>query len=131
MDDHYMELHHLPGEFGSIFTEYDSPMDEIPDEELFDPALYPITATEMNELEQVDEVNEILAELDLLESHQELYYKLNEKTHKLRSSSDVDAEIYSLMTKSALSKSFFLKPESHSFMKLKIREKGNARTLIK
>ncbi|KAF4318383.1 hypothetical protein BBO99_00007450 [Phytophthora kernoviae] len=105
-DDYYLERPHSPGKSGFVIADPVEPVQEIPDEELFDPAFYPLTATEMLELEQVDEVNEVLAELEIMESHQELHHKLSEKTRELRSSSDVDAEIYSMMAKAAKAKSF-------------------------
>lgn len=99
-DDYYLEHPHSPGKSGFVIADPVFATQEIPDEELFDPSYYPMTAQEMLELEQVDEVNEILAELDLMETHQELHHKIAQKTRDLRSNSDVDAEIRSLMAKS-------------------------------
>lgn len=100
-DDYYLEHPHSPGKSGFVIADPVFAMQEIPDEELFDPTFYPMTADEMRELEQVDEINEMLAELELMETHQELHHKINEKTRELRSNSDVDAEIRSLMAKSS------------------------------
>ncbi|CAI5717792.1 unnamed protein product [Peronospora farinosa] len=96
-----------------IITKSDHIHLEIPDEELFDPDFYPLSATEMQELEQVDEINEILAELELMEHQQELHYKLSEKTRELRSNSDEDAEIYNWMTRTTKAKSCSTKQQVH------------------
>ncbi|CAI5736511.1 unnamed protein product [Hyaloperonospora brassicae] len=75
---------------------------EVPDEELFDPSFYPLSETEMQELAQVDEVNAILAELGLLESHQELQCQRSDKTPSGRcADADVDAEMYRWMAATA------------------------------
>ncbi|OWY96123.1 hypothetical protein PHMEG_00033695 [Phytophthora megakarya] len=127
-DDYYLERPHSPGKAGFVIADAVEPVAEIPDEELFDPAFYPLTATEMLELEQVDEINEILAELDLMESHQELHYKLSEKTRDLRSSSDVDAEIYSMMAKAAKAKAF--SKQVHLQKKNSFHNKRNMRSSL-
>ncbi|KAL3663191.1 hypothetical protein V7S43_011601 [Phytophthora oleae] len=128
-DDYYLERPHSPGKSGFVIADPVEPMSEIPDEELFDPAFYPLSAMEMQELEQVDEINEILAELDLMESHQELHYKLSEKTRELRSSSDMDAEIYSMMAKAAKAKSFSSKQQVH-LQKNSFHSKRNMRSAL-
>ncbi|ETI42554.1 hypothetical protein F441_12353 [Phytophthora nicotianae CJ01A1] len=128
-DDYYLERPHSPGKAGFVIADPVEPLAEIPDEELFDPAYYPLTATEMLELEQVDEINEILAELDLMESHQELHHKLTQKTRELRSSSDVDAEIYSMMAKAAKAKSFSSK-QIHLQKKNSFHAKRNMRSAL-
>ncbi|CEG36995.1 uncharacterized protein PHALS_04461 [Plasmopara halstedii] len=129
-DDYYLKRPHSPGKSGFVIADHVETFFEIPDEELFDPAYYPLTATEMLELEQVDEINEILAELDLMESHQELHYKLSEKTRDLRSGSDVDAEIYSMMAKTSKAKSYSAKPQSHCHNKNNFFAKRNVRPLL-
>ncbi|KAJ0407602.1 hypothetical protein ATCC90586_006245 [Pythium insidiosum] len=129
-DEYYEQRPHSPGREGFVIADAFYDEHEIPDEELFDPALHPLTQDELAELEQIDEINELLAELDIMETHQELHYKLVELTrekrassdldimethqelhYKLveltrekRASSDVDAEIISLMTKSSKTK---------------------------
>ncbi|RLN51672.1 hypothetical protein BBJ28_00026978, partial [Nothophytophthora sp. Chile5] len=76
------------------------------------------------------EINEILAELDLMESHQELHHKLSEKTRELRSSSDVDAEIYSMMAKAAKSKDY-TKQAVHAHKKSNLHlSKRNVRSAL-
>ncbi|TDH73888.1 uncharacterized protein CCR75_002955 [Bremia lactucae] len=129
-DDYYMERRHSPGELGFVIADHVDPVVEIPDEELFDSAYYPMTDAEIMELEQVDEVNEILAELELMECHQELHFKLSEKTRELRSSSDVDAEIYSLMSKTSRSKSFSSKPKNFLPFRNNLHFKRNARSAL-
>jgi len=111
-DDYYLERPHSPGKAGFVIADSVEPLEEIPDEELFDPAFYPLSVAEMQELEQVDEINEILAELDLMESHEEMHYKLSEKTRELCLSPDVDDEIYSLMTSAAQGKHYSTKPQT-------------------
>jgi hypothetical protein len=100
-DEYYREHPHSPGKSGFVLADSGFTLQEIPDEELFDPTYYPMTADEMLELEQVDEINEMLAELEIMESHQELHHKITVKTRDLRSNSDVDAEIRSLMAKAS------------------------------
>ncbi|RHY27135.1 hypothetical protein DYB32_007024 [Aphanomyces invadans] len=56
---------------------------EVPDEELFDPAFYPFTQTDLRELEACDQMNELLAELELLDMQEELHRKLVDKCHEL------------------------------------------------
>ncbi|GMF12669.1 unnamed protein product [Phytophthora lilii] len=130
-DDYYLERPHSPGKAGFVIADPVEPVQEIPDEELFDPAYYPLTVTEMLELEQVDEINEILAELDLMESHQELHYKLSEKTREARTSSDVDAEIYSMMAKAAKAKSFSSSKQAlHLQKKNSFHAKRNMRSAL-
>ncbi|KAE9232729.1 hypothetical protein PF004_g9838 [Phytophthora fragariae] len=129
-DDYYLERPHSPGKSGFVIADPVEPLQEIPDEELFDPAYHPLTATEMLELEQVDEINEILAELDLMESHQELHYKLGEKTRELRSSSDMDAEIYSMMAKAAKAKSFSASKQTVHLQKNSFHAKRNMRSSL-
>ncbi|KAJ0406409.1 hypothetical protein P43SY_007017 [Pythium insidiosum] len=103
-DEYYEQRPHSPGREGFVIADAFYDEHEIPDEELFDPALHPLTQDELAELEQIDEINELLAELDIMETHQELHYKLVELTREKRASSDVDAEIISLMTKSTKTK---------------------------
>ncbi|CAH0474577.1 unnamed protein product [Peronospora belbahrii] len=112
-DDDYLEQPPSPGKTGFVIADPLEPMPEIADEELFDPAFYPLSFTEMEELEQVDEINEILAELDLMESHEELHYKLSETTRDFCSNSDVDAELYSFMTKSNKGNNYSTKQQVH------------------
>ncbi|RHY62473.1 hypothetical protein DYB30_009079, partial [Aphanomyces astaci] len=52
---------------------------EVPDEELFDPAFYPFTQTDLRELEACDQMNELLADLELLDMQEELHRKLADK----------------------------------------------------
>jgi hypothetical protein len=54
---------------------------------------------ELEELEAVDEINEFLAELDMLEMHEELHYKLSQKRKDLRSEAVVQAEIRNMIAK--------------------------------
>jgi hypothetical protein len=54
---------------------------------------------ELEELELVDEMNEILAELEIMETHQELHHKLALKTKEMRHNSDVEAELRNLLAK--------------------------------
>lgn len=74
----------------------------IPEDQLFDAMYHPMTPEEVLELEQVDEINSMLAELELMETHQELHHSLHEKAKELRMASDVDAEIQSLMQKTSI-----------------------------
>ncbi|RHY87972.1 hypothetical protein DYB37_005758 [Aphanomyces astaci] len=57
---------------------------EVPDEELFDPAFYPFTQTDLRELEACDQMNELLADLELLDMQEELHRKLADKCHELK-----------------------------------------------
>jgi hypothetical protein len=120
-DDYYLDRPHSPGKAGFVIASPVEPVQEVPDEELFDPAFYPLSETEMQELEQVDEVNEILAELELMESHQELLFKLSEKTRELRSSSDVDAEMYNWMAKSSQQQQVHVPKKSAFHVKRNVR----------
>ncbi|KAI9918096.1 hypothetical protein PsorP6_013084 [Peronosclerospora sorghi] len=128
-DEYYLEHPYSPGKAGFVIADPIDSVHEIPDEELFDPAFYPLSETEMQELEQVDEINEILAELDLLESHEELHYKLSEMTRERRSSSDVDAEICNMMAKAMKIKTFSPKPQYH-LKHPSFPVKRNARTTL-
>ncbi|CAH0488643.1 unnamed protein product [Peronospora farinosa] len=123
-EDYYQERPHSPGKAGFVIADPVELLQEIPDEELFDPDFYPLSATEMQELEQVDEINEILAELELMEHQQELHYKLSEKTRELRSNSDEDAEIYNWMTRTTKAKSCSTKQQVH-FQKKSFHNKPN------
>ncbi|CAI5745234.1 unnamed protein product [Peronospora destructor] len=124
-EDYYHERPHSPGNAGFVIADPVEPMQEIPDEELFDPAFYPLSATEIQELEQVDEINEILAELELLENRQELHHKWSERTREFRLSSDEDAEIYDWMTKNMNAKSFSPKQQTR-LPKQSFHNKSNA-----
>lgn len=110
-DDYYLEHPHSPGKSGFVIADPVFSQQEIPDEELFDSTYYPMTADEMLELEQVDEINEMLAELEIMETHQELHHKINVKTRELRSNSDVDAEIRSLMAKASKTNDYELQAQ--------------------
>jgi hypothetical protein len=99
-DDYYLEHPHSPGTKGFVIADNFDWVYEVPDEELFNPAFFPLSNDEMAELEQVDEINEMLAELDVLETHEELHHKLQEVTRATRANSDVEGEIHSRMTKS-------------------------------
>ena len=93
----YMDRPQSPGKSDAV-----SAVLEVPDEELFDPSCYPLSETERQELAQVDEVNAILAELELLESHQELQAQRSDKTPSARcADADVDAEMYRWMAATA------------------------------
>ncbi|TMW69233.1 hypothetical protein Poli38472_001389 [Pythium oligandrum] len=100
-EEYYEQRPHSPGSDGFVIADQFFNYHEIPDEELFDPKMHPLTEQELAELEQIDEINELLAELDIMETHQELHHKLAEFTKEKRVSSDFDAEIHNLMTKSA------------------------------
>lgn len=82
----------------AYFSAYD-----IPEDQLFDATYHPMTPDEVLELEQVDEINSMLAELELMETHQELTHSLHEKAKELRMTSDVEAEIQSLMQQTSIS----------------------------
>ncbi|KDO22959.1 hypothetical protein SPRG_11806 [Saprolegnia parasitica CBS 223.65] len=57
---------------------------EVPDEELFDPAYYPYTTTDLRELEACDQMNELLADLEILDLREELHRKLFDKCVSLQ-----------------------------------------------
>ncbi|DBA01731.1 TPA: hypothetical protein N0F65_010141 [Lagenidium giganteum] len=99
-DEYYLERPHSPGKKGFVIADAFEAHLNIPDEELFDSKFHPMTPEELLELDQVDEINEILAELELLETQEELHRRLTEKARDLRSNSDVEAEIRSLLAKS-------------------------------
>jgi len=73
----------LPGDKGYILLETHSlPYVDVPDEELFDYSLYPVTEKDLEELIATDEMNELLAELDLMEREEELRFLLHAKLDK-------------------------------------------------
>ncbi|OQR82922.1 hypothetical protein ACHHYP_15316 [Achlya hypogyna] len=57
---------------------------EVPDEELFDPAFYPFTQTDLRELEMCEQMNELLAELEILDLQEELHRKMHDKCLELQ-----------------------------------------------
>lgn len=97
-DEYYDEHPHSPGSSGFVIADSFFSMQEIPDEELFDAKFHPLTSDELLELEQVDEINSMLADLELMETHQELYQE-HQKSREIRSPSDVDEELQILMKK--------------------------------
>ncbi|GAB9471393.1 hypothetical protein Gpo141_00008607 [Globisporangium polare] len=97
-DEYYDEHPHSPGSSGFVIADSFFSMHEVPDEELFDAKFHPLSTEELLELEQVDEINSMLVDLDLMETHQELYQE-HQKSRELRSPSDVDEELQNLMKK--------------------------------
>jgi hypothetical protein len=102
-DKYYEEHPHSPGSSGFVIADSFFSMQEIPDEELFDSNFHPLSPEELLELEQVDEINSMLADLELMETHQELYQE-HQKAREVRAASDVDEGIYSLVKKPTTSK---------------------------
>ncbi|CCI42405.1 unnamed protein product [Albugo candida] len=74
----------------------------ISDEDLFDSERFPLTEDDARELDEMDAVNEVLAELDVMETHQELYHRLQQKVQELRSQSEGGIEPHG-------------KPQRHNF----------------
>lgn len=91
----------------------------IPDEELFDAKYHPLSPEELLELEQVDEINAMLADLDLLETHQELHNEIHSKFREVRSASDVEKEMQSLMVKPTSKHNDFVKSNTTRLPKMK------------
>lgn len=100
-DEYYDEHPHSPGSRGFVLADACFQVHDVPDEELFDAALHPLSEQELLELEQVDEINAMLADLELLETHQELYQAAHQKTREVRSPSDVagNDDVTALMKK--------------------------------
>jgi len=108
--DEYYDEHPLsPGsdDFGDADSFFS--VQTIPDDELFDAKFHPLTPEELLELEQVDEINAMLADLELREPHQELHSQVHEKLREMRTVSDVDAELLSLMAKPTSKHSEYVK----------------------
>jgi hypothetical protein len=102
-DKYYEEHPHSPGSSGFVIADSFFSMHEIPDEELFDSNFHPLSPEELLELEQVDEINSMLADLELMDIHQDLYQD-HQKAREVRTASDVDADIYSLLKKPTTTK---------------------------
>ncbi|TYZ68637.1 hypothetical protein PybrP1_000235 [[Pythium] brassicae (nom. inval.)] len=73
---------------------------EIPDEDLFDAECHPLSAAERLELDQVDEINAMLADLELLETHQELYLAAHQSPAP---DARADGDVANLMKKLSMS----------------------------
>ncbi|KAG9411614.1 hypothetical protein AC1031_017251 [Aphanomyces cochlioides] len=76
-------LPYSPKENGFVILDQVITTREIPDEELFDPAFYPFTQTDLTELEACEQMNELLAELEILDLQEELHRKLADKCLEL------------------------------------------------
>ncbi|KAF0682318.1 Aste57867_25545 [Aphanomyces stellatus] len=73
---------------------------EVPDEELFDPAYYPFTQTDLTELEACEQMNELLADLEILDLQEELHRKLADKCHELEENRrSQDSTIWNILMK--------------------------------
>lgn len=122
-DEYYDEHPHSPGSSGFVIADSFFTMQEIPDEELFDAKFHPLTPEELLELEQVDEINSMLADLELMETHQELYQE-HQKSRELRSPSDVDDELQSLIKKPTTKYYDYSKPSTARLPKKKMGYQG-------
>jgi|UPI00043FA086 hypothetical protein len=98
-ESYYEQRPHSPGSNGFVIADGFFSFMDIPDEELFDAKLHPLTAEELAELEQIDEVNNLLAELDIMETHQELHHQVAEFRKEKQSSNEYEIEVRNLKNK--------------------------------
>jgi len=80
------------------------PKTKIPDEEIFDTKKYPVSQQDGDELEEVDRINALFAEFDDMETHEELHYRLQQKTQDARATVSIDAIISNIMRQSKSNK---------------------------
>ncbi|CAM9844049.1 unnamed protein product, partial [Sphacelaria rigidula] len=63
---------------------HDFDVSMVPDEDLFNPAVYPVSETDHEELAAVEAFNEEMAELEDLEHHEELHLLLQDRINALQ-----------------------------------------------
>nr|CCA17770.1 conserved hypothetical protein [Albugo laibachii Nc14] len=86
----------------------------ISDDDLFDSERFPLTEDDARELDEMDAVNEILAELDVMETHQELYHRLQEKVRELREHPESGMEVHGISQRQMFMNTAHLKkPKKH------------------
>lgn len=88
-----------PGNKGYVLI--DPVYSHLPDceEELFNPLLFPMSQEELEELEIVEEINDLLAELDLMEAEEELKYLVRKKQEDLKANASVDSVIQNVLNR--------------------------------
>lgn len=119
-DEYYDEHPHSPGSSGFVLADAFFQVQEIPDEELFDAKFHPLSDDELRELEQVDEINAMLADLDLLETHEDLYLAAHTQpaTEWSRSDDDVSSLMKKLSTNGSAGKRSEFTKHSNSSSRL-------------